>query len=93
MGLRSHRDSDPHSHLWSLGNFVTHPRDIWPEERQLNISEPLGVYHPQRQLSFNRIMRTNYSDDSLASAAYRLGLKPHRRADAQMASCRPTNRL
>ena len=69
----------------ALGNLITHPRDIWPEERQLDVSALSNLSPFKRQLSFNRIMRTNYNNDSLASAAYRLGLKPHRRAEAQMA--------
>ena len=66
-----------------LGNFITHPREIWPEERNLDISTLSGLQPFKRQLTFNSIMRTNYSNDSLASTAYRLGLKPHPRAEAQ----------
>jgi tetratricopeptide (TPR) repeat protein len=70
--------------FWSLGNFITHPREIWPEERQLDVSSLDGLNPFKRQLTFNSILRTNYSHDSLASTAYRLGLKPHKLAEPQM---------
>ena len=68
--------------FWASGNLVTHPRDIWPEERPLDVSALAGLNPFQKELTFNSILRTNYSNDSLASTAYLLGLKPHRQAKA-----------
>ena len=70
--------------FWASGNLVTHPRDIWPEDRPLDVSTLTGLSPFQKELTFNSILRTNYNNNSLASTAYLLGLKPHRQAEAEI---------
>ena len=70
--------------FWALGSFITHPRDLWPEERPLHIEGLNGLKSFEREQKFNSTLRTNYELNTLASAAYRLGLKPHRNAEPQM---------
>ena len=70
--------------FWGMGRFMPHTRDLWPEVKTLDTSSLIGMKPFERQLEFNRVIRTNYDPDLIASAAYRLGLKAHPKAEGNI---------
>ena len=60
-----------------VGNFVAHPRSIWPESSPIDASVINQAKPADRLRAFNQLLRSNYDTELLITASYQLGLSPH----------------